>query len=148
MVAEQAAGRRLEADADVALGTVYQRMGRTAEAIDHLRRALALAREIESPAAEGEALLGLGAAYFDARDVDEALRCAEAAHAAAQRAGHLLREGHALTLLAQVGLALGQPDQVVEHAGTALKIHAAVPYPLAESQARATLADALRLQER
>jgi DNA-binding SARP family transcriptional activator/tetratricopeptide (TPR) repeat protein len=136
------AGRRLEADALVTLGTVHQRMRHTDQSIDHLQRALALARDIESPAPEAEALLGLGAAHVDTGDVDQARRYAGMAHSVAQRAGHLLRQAQALTLLATVDLAAGRAPDAIERGLAALKVHCDAGFRLGQAQTHAVLADA------
>jgi tetratricopeptide (TPR) repeat protein len=64
-IARDQAGQRLKADVLGTLRTAYQRLRRTAEAIDHFGRALGLARETESRTPEAEALLGLAEVHLD-----------------------------------------------------------------------------------
>jgi tetratricopeptide (TPR) repeat protein len=111
---------RLEIDALNVLGTVLDAMGRHAASVDRHDRALAIARETGERLPEAEALIGVATARRHLGRLDEALADIMRAVTITQRAGFHQHEGAALTGLAAIHLARGQPwwaIQVGERAG-------------------------------
>ena len=95
------------------LGTVEQRLGRPAEAVDCQLAALDLARRTGIRYSAVEALIGLATVRGSAVDARQALDLA-------RTAGYRALEGRALTTLARLPADRGR---ALEHARRALEVH-------------------------
>ena len=121
----------MEADALVVLGTVEQRLGRPAEAVDCQLAALDLARRTGIRYSAVEALIGLATVRGSAVDARQALDLA-------RTAGYRALEGRALTTLARLPADRGR---ALEHARRALEVHRETGHRLDEARTFALLAD-------
>jgi tetratricopeptide (TPR) repeat protein len=131
---EWTAARRNEGVWLCNLGIAYADLGQAKQAIEHLRQALAIVREIcaastersaEWAAArrgEGTVLGSLGIVYRDQGQVEQAIEYYEKALAIDREIGDRRNEG---ALLGRLGLAyadMGQAEQAIEHYQQALAI--------------------------
>jgi DNA-binding SARP family transcriptional activator/tetratricopeptide (TPR) repeat protein len=127
-LAREAGDPRTEAEALATLGAVLHRAGDRADAIRRYGQALDLIRETGDRYPEADALIGLAAAAADPAPARQALALAE-------RAGYRALRGQALTVLAAILLAQGDPGAAAEHARRALAVHRETGYGTAETLA-------------
>ena len=115
-LAREAGDPRTEAEALAALAAVLARFGDRPEASRRYGQALDLIRETGDRYPEVDALIGLAAVTADPVPARQALALAE-------RAGYRALQGQALTALAEVLFAHGEPGAAAEHARRALAVH-------------------------
>ena len=121
---------RVAANALNALGHVRRRMGEPATA-DHHREALRIAEESANRYAQVVALLGIADA-----EPDEAARAGiHRAIAIAAESAYLLLEGQAQASLANLHIALGEPEEAVRAARRAVAIQRETGHRLGEARA-------------
>jgi hypothetical protein len=94
-------------------------------AVRRYRQALELIAEAGDRYPEVEILIGLAAATGGLGTARHALTLAE-------RAGYLALRGEALTVIADILVALGRPEEAAEHAGHALAVHRETGHHLGE----------------
>lgn len=97
------------------------RQGRWQASLGTAERALAAAREVGDPVAEGWALLALGDAYYYLWRFEEASGSFEEALTLFQEAGDLLGEAHALKNLGIAQVPLGRRDLALLHLEQAME---------------------------
>ncbi|MFJ7213359.1 tetratricopeptide repeat protein [Amycolatopsis sp. NPDC098790] len=127
-LAREAGDPRTEAEALATLGAVLHRTGDRAGALRRYGQALDLIRETGDRYPEADALLGLAAAADDLAPGRQALALAE-------RAGYRALRGQALTVLAGILLARGEPEAAAEHARRALAVHRETGHGMGEALA-------------
>jgi DNA-binding SARP family transcriptional activator/tetratricopeptide (TPR) repeat protein len=127
-LARETGDPRTEAEALAALGAVLHRTGDRADAIRRYGQALDLIRETGDRYPEADALIGLAAAAGDPAPARQALALAE-------RAGYRALRGQALTVLAGILLAQGDPGAAAEHARRALAVHRETGHGIGEALA-------------
>ncbi|MEU8632039.1 tetratricopeptide repeat protein [Amycolatopsis sp. NPDC048633] len=127
-LAREAGDPRTEAEALATLGAVLHRTGDRAAALRRYGQALDLIRETGDRYPEADALIGLAAAAADPAPARHALALAE-------RAGYRALRGQALTVLAGILLARGDPGAAAGHARRALAVHRETGHGTAEALA-------------
>jgi DNA-binding SARP family transcriptional activator/tetratricopeptide (TPR) repeat protein len=132
-LARETGDPRATAEALATLATVHHRVGHRPDAIRRYAQALELIRETGDRYPEADTLIGLAAATGGAGHARHALALAE-------RAGFRALRGEAMTVLAEIHLALRKPADAVEFARHALAIHRETGHRLGEARTRAVLA--------
>jgi tetratricopeptide (TPR) repeat protein len=120
--AEWRAARRGEGACLGNLGTAYAVLGQIERAIEHLRQALVIDREIGYRRGEGIRLGNLGGAYHDLGQVERAIEQYEQALAITREIGDRAGEGRHVGNLGLAYADLGQVDRAIEHYEQALTI--------------------------
>jgi tetratricopeptide (TPR) repeat protein len=105
-----------------ALGGVYERDGRPAEALDHFQRALALARGLDNANLEAEALDRLGRLRLRLGQLFEALEALAAAVERYRAAGNFASEGLARFDLGALLVEVGEPEEAGKMLADALPL--------------------------
>jgi DNA-binding SARP family transcriptional activator len=137
-LARQTDDPRLRTEALSMFAAVRLLFGHREDAIRHYREALELAQTTGDRYPEVDALIGLAAATGEPGHARHALALAE-------REGYQALRGQALTVLAEIFLATGRPEDAADHAGRALTVHRETGYRLGENRALATFRLASRL---
>jgi tetratricopeptide (TPR) repeat protein len=122
-IANESSARDEEADALAILGSVYLRLGDSAQALATLSDALSLARRIGHVRAEIVALHGFAEHGRNSGDLESAVSHAETALALSRSAGFQILKGQTETLLGWIRLDMGEPGTAVEHSRRAADIH-------------------------
>ena len=134
---------RTEAHALTILGTIRDRLGQYAAAIDLHRRAVHLAAETGNRFPHAEALIGLATAHLDGDQHGPADRHATEAYVIARDTGYRMLEGQAVTKLAQIRLYQHRIGDAVDHAQRALGIHRETGHRIGEAHTLLVLGHAL-----
>ncbi|MFD5163829.1 BTAD domain-containing putative transcriptional regulator [Streptomyces hawaiiensis] len=118
-VAAQLGDRCTEAHAESTIGLLLTVLGRHAEALPHLERALALEQELDLPRAEAETLCNLSTLYMQWGRYEEAAEAARQALEIHRTVSY--RDNHVMALadLAFVHMVLGEFEQAHEQLRTA-----------------------------
>jgi CHAT domain-containing protein/Tfp pilus assembly protein PilF len=116
----------LEAYTENNLGLYYVDLGETQQALDHLRRALALAREMKIRALEAVALNNLGMALNNAGEQDDALRHFELSLQLRREIGDRAGQANTLNNLGEIHRQKGELRLALEQLTRALELHRAV----------------------
>jgi tetratricopeptide (TPR) repeat protein len=132
-LARAAADRRAEAAALAGLGSSLAAQGEFGRAAERYEEHLSVLRSMgEEGAAPAPAVLGgLGLAYYETEDDDNAARCFREQLAAARAAGERRSEGNALYNLSLVLDRLGERDAAIAKLETALKVYKSIRDPSA-----------------
>ena len=112
-----------EAQAANNLADVYQRLGRTEEALGVLHRALDLNREVGYRFGEGIALVNLGDVLLDLNRPDEAIEYLQQALRTFTEINHADGTGYAFYWLGRCHAAAGRDAEALECLGQALASH-------------------------
>lgn len=115
-LAQEAGDPRTEAEALSTLATLHHHLGHRQDAVHRYQQALDLIRETGDRYPEADILVGLATATGDVGHAKHALALAE-------REGYRAVQGLAMTALAGILLAAGQPRAAVHHAVRALAVH-------------------------
>jgi tetratricopeptide (TPR) repeat protein len=134
-LAAEIGGQRTEAEATSTLAAIELSMGQHQRAVEHYQRALRTLRTNGIAYPQVQALIGLATAYcrvggFDRvldqpvnHALDRAFHHARSALVLARSAGLRVLEGQALSVLAEVHLARGEPERATDRARQALAVH-------------------------
>ncbi|MCP2246123.1 AfsR/SARP family transcriptional regulator [Lentzea aerocolonigenes] len=136
-LAQEAGDPRTEVEALAALAAVDHRLGHRTDAIRHYRQALDLVRNTGDRYPEIDILIGLATVTADPALARQAL-------ALARNAGYRALEGQALTAVAGILLASGNPRDGTDHAFQALAVHRETGHRQAEAATLAVLRRARR----
>jgi DNA-binding SARP family transcriptional activator/Tfp pilus assembly protein PilF len=131
-LAHESGTPRTEAEALAALADVHHRAGQRQDAIRRYGHALDLIRETGDRYPEVDALIGLATVTGDIGHARQAL-------ALAAGAGYRALQGQAMSVLAEILLALDKPQDAAEHAHRALAIHRETGHRLGEARTLAVL---------
>ncbi|WP_312878034.1 tetratricopeptide repeat protein [Lentzea indica] len=132
VLAQETGDPRTEVEALATLAAVDHRLGHRADAIRHYRQALDLVRNIGDRYPEIDILIGLATVTADLGQARQALAHAESA-------GYLALQGQAMTALAGILMASGNPRDGTDHALRALAIHRETGHRHAEAATLALL---------
>jgi DNA-binding SARP family transcriptional activator len=124
--------RRLESDVWSVMAALRLSLGDHNDAVTCYERAHDIARPV--PFQRTVALLGLGAARTGLGQYEQASVQASQALEAARKIGYRVLEGQALTLLAEIQLRDGLPDEADRLAGQALDSHRGTGHRLGEAR--------------
>jgi predicted ATPase len=95
----------------IGIGVSHDRLGDYAQAVQHLEAGLALARQVNAPRAEIQALCMLGQAVNEQGDYDTAKQRLDEALTLARERGDRTREASALSMLASIAWRWGDIEQ-------------------------------------
>ncbi|TDB96031.1 tetratricopeptide repeat protein [Nonomuraea longispora] len=139
LIAEETTSPRALCEAMVVLGASHAAYGRHSKAAKWYERALRAAREA-NPYARAYALTGLASVYARIGRNDEARACAEQARAIAQKIGHLVLEGEAYLVLAELALDRHEYELAAVHVQRARALRIETGHRLGEDRLTAILA--------
>ena len=146
--ARQAGDLAAEATALMNLGMAEVRLGRSARAASHLRRAVALSREAGDAPGEARATGDLGCLYLQLGHYDLARSCFWQALALFRQSGDRIGEARALVNLGDICRQRGRHEQAVRYLGGSATLAAAIGDEAARAYALAYLGDVRRRQGR
>jgi DNA-binding SARP family transcriptional activator len=121
-IARRSEHRYIEVDCLDVLARVRRGQGDPMTALDLARQAVRLAVDLDDAEKRADSRLGLAETYLALGRIDDALREAKEVEELTYINGLRIREGHALTVLAEVQLAAGNPRSAAQHARDALRI--------------------------
>jgi tetratricopeptide (TPR) repeat protein len=120
------------------LARVRNSLGDHRRAVAHLAEVLSLVQD-DRPFARAEALIDLAIAHTCLAEYDQASEIAHDALALSRRMSYRMREGQALTVLAEISLGQGRRDSARAYLEEALENHRTTGYRLGEAQTLAVL---------
>jgi tetratricopeptide (TPR) repeat protein len=141
--AQRTGDRAAEADLHHGIARAYLSLGRSAEGIDGLRRALAIWQAQGNLTGQATARRNLSIAYYESGRLSDGIRECEQVAALARESGDLLSEGQALCDLGWMLQRVAQPAKAVVAASAALELGEHTGNEAVQAQAHHILGDAL-----
>jgi tetratricopeptide (TPR) repeat protein len=107
----------------ISIGTSHNRLGDHAQTVQHLEAGLALARQVNAPQVEIQALCALGQAASEQGDYDAAKKHLDEALTLARERGDRTSEASALSMLGSIAWRWGDIEQVGQWVQESLAIY-------------------------